>query len=207
MSAHLSAQDEPTLRSPFADSAAASATGGHSATPSLENATDRLDEPATPYGNPFSPPGTPGTRDSYVGGTTPAASRPLLPEDPNRGSEALLGAGAGAAAFDEKAGAGVGGPARRRRLGLWLGIGAAAIVVVVLAVVLPVYFTVIKKHNNSSSGSKSGSGSGGSSGGSGTNPESPTGAITGGDGSTITMDGGTSFTYTNQFGGFCTCSQ
>lgn len=205
MSAHLPAQDEPTLRSPFADSAAASATGGHSATPSLENATDRLDEPATPYGNPFSPPGTPGTRDSYVGGTTPAASRPLLPEDPNRGSEALLGAGAGAAAFDEKAGAGV--PARRRRLGLWLGIGAAAIVVVVLAVVLPVYFTVIKKHNNSSSGSKSGSGSGGSSGGSGTNPESPTGAITGGDGSTITMDGGTSFTYTNQFGGFCECSQ
>lgn len=105
--------------------------------------------------------------------------------------------------MSEKDGLRLGAPPRRNRLYMWLGIGAAAIVVIVLAVVLPVYFTVIKKHN--SSGSARG-GTGGATGSSGdaTNPESPTGAVTGGDGSTITQSDGTTFTYKNPFGGFCT---
>ena len=77
---------------------------------------------------------------------------------------------------------------------------AAVVVVVVLAVVLPVYFTVIKpKNNTSSNGNTNGS----------NNPEptnspnSPRGLTTGGDGSTVTMDNGTQFTYHNPFGGFC----
>ncbi|KAI0060559.1 glycoside hydrolase family 5 protein, partial [Artomyces pyxidatus] len=74
---------------------------------------------------------------------------------------------------------------------LWL---AAAIVlaVVVLAVVLPVYFVVIKPKKSSSGGG----------GGGAANPESPTGATTGGDGSTIQLANGQTFTYTNPFGGY-----
>jgi len=76
---------------------------------------------------------------------------------------------------------------------------AAAIVVIVLAVVLPVYFVVIRKHNtNSSSSSGSGSGSGSSSSGG----SSKSNAKTGGDGSTVTLANGTTFIYNNSFGGY-----
>ncbi|KAI0829201.1 glycoside hydrolase [Trametes gibbosa] len=202
MSVHLPVPDDPATRSPFADSASASVNGGGSGAPSLENATDRLDAPPTPYSNPFSPPGTPG-RDSYIGAATPSASRPLLPDDPlRRESDAPLAAGA-ATGLDEKADPVARAPAKRKRLFLWLGLGAAALVVVVLAVILPVYFTVIKKHSSASSSSRAGSsGSNPGAGGSTPNQESPTGAVTGGDGTTITMTDGTSFTYTNKFGGF-----
>jgi glucan 1,3-beta-glucosidase len=88
-------------------------------------------------------------------------------------------------------------PAKRRRRGLWMLTGAGILVVVVLVVILPVYFTVIRPKQNSESSS---SGSGGSNGG---NPGSPTGAITGGDGSEIKLADGSTFTYKNQFGGFC----
>ncbi|KAL7281935.1 hypothetical protein ACG7TL_003402 [Trametes sanguinea] len=205
MSVHPPGQDPAHFESPFGDSAAPSAIedGSHSGAPSLENPTDRLDAPPTPYSNPFSPPGTPGTRDSYVGAVSPSptASRPMLSEGVSRNpSDAPLAAGAGLGAFSEKGGlAAASGSSRRRRLYIWLGVAAAAIVVVVLAVILPVYFTVIKKH--SGSGAASG-GHGGSSSGAATNPESPTGAVTGGDGSTITMQDGTWFTYKNPFGGF-----
>lgn len=81
----------------------------------------------------------------------------------------------------------------------WL-ITAAAIIVIVLAVILPVYFTVIKPHNDSTSGSSA------SGGGSGSNPSSPTGATTGGNGTEVIDSAtGEKFTYTNAFGGFCEC--
>ncbi|KAI8984881.1 glycoside hydrolase [Trametes punicea] len=203
MSTHPPAQDSAPTDSPFADSAAAppAEAGSHSGAPSLENPSDKLDAPTTPYSNPFSPPGTPGTRDSYVGAVTPspAASRALLSEDPSRRlSELPLAGGAGADGLSEKADRPFGAPARRGRLYMWLGIAAAAIVVVVLAVILPVYFTVIKKHT----GAASSPGRSGSASGAASNPESPTGAVTGGDGSTITLSDGTTFTYQNPFGGY-----
>ncbi|KAI0333479.1 glycoside hydrolase [Cubamyces sp. BRFM 1775] len=193
--------------SPFADSAVANA-GSHSGTPSLENPVDRLDAPATPYTNPFSPPGTPATRDSYLGATSssPVISRPFLSDEPSRrASDLPLVAGGGAMAgadsgVSEKDGLRLGAPPRRNRLYMWLGVGAAAIVVIVLAVILPVYFTVIKKHNSDSA--RGGLGGAAGSSGHATNPESPTGAVTGGDGSTITQSDGTTFTYKNPFGGF-----
>lgn len=80
----------------------------------------------------------------------------------------------------------------------------AALIVVVLVVILPVYFAVIKKDNNSSSSNAdNGSGNDGNGGntGDGTVP-SANGAITGGDGSEVTMEDGSNFTYSNQFGGF-----
>ena len=48
----------------------------------------------------------------------------------------------------------------------------------------------------------SGSGSGDSA---TTNPESPTGATSGGNGSVIQLADGTTFTYENPFGGTCAC--
>ena len=88
----------------------------------------------------------------------------------------------------------------------WLPLVIA--VVIILAVVLPVYFTVIKPKNNTASGvsknpdNSSPSPSPTSSSG---NPKSPNDLTTGGDGSTVTMDNGTQFTYHNSFGGFCAC--
>ena len=84
----------------------------------------------------------------------------------------------------------------------WFAV-VAAVVIVVLAVVLPVYFTVIKPKNNTSS-----NGNGNTNGSNNpqptNSPNSPKGLTTGGDGSTVTMDNGTQFTYHNPFGGFCT---
>jgi len=99
-------------------------------------------------------------------------------------------------------------PLARRPI-FWLA-AAAVIVAVVLAVVLPVYFTVIKPKNNTSLGGGGNNNTQGPSNGTdngGDNHEPPTKppqGITGGDGSTVTMENGTEFTYRNPFGGFCT---
>ncbi|KAH9856792.1 glycoside hydrolase [Lenzites betulinus] len=99
-----------------------------------------------------------------------------------------------------------------KRAWFWL-LAAVALAVVVVAVVVPVYFTVIKpnQHNKVSSGASSGaaangnSGSSNGNGASSTAPSKPvqTAVTTGGDGSTVTMEDGTTFVYKNQFGGFC----
>ena len=94
-------------------------------------------------------------------------------------------------------------PAKKSRKKAIL-IGAAAVAAVIAAVVIAVYFAVIKpkSDNNSTSGntssgdSSSDSDKGSSSGGAKTNL-----VVTGGDGSTVTMDDGTTFTYQNSFGG------
>lgn len=101
-------------------------------------------------------------------------------------------------------------PPRARSRKRWLIIGAlvlAAIIVVV--VVVAVYFAVIKPNNDSGSGNASGGaaqGSGASTTASGTASPTATGkpaalVVTGGDGSKVTMDDGSTFTYTNKFGG------
>ncbi|KAF9555816.1 glycoside hydrolase family 5 protein [Agrocybe pediades] len=77
----------------------------------------------------------------------------------------------------------------------------AAVIVVFLAVFLPILFLKIRKHDNASTrASDPASVAGGSSGI--PNPQSPSGAISGGDGSVIKLDNGTEFTYKNPFGGF-----
>ncbi|KAI0785590.1 glycoside hydrolase superfamily [Abortiporus biennis] len=86
---------------------------------------------------------------------------------------------------------------------LWIILGSlAALIIVVLAVVLPVVLVAVKKHNNGSSASSSSS-NGGGSGATGppSNPESPSGATSGGDGSVIITEDGSKFTYVNKFGG------
>ncbi|KZP01260.1 glycoside hydrolase family 5 protein [Calocera viscosa TUFC12733] len=102
-------------------------------------------------------------------------------------------------------------PPRRGRSRLfWWIIGLALLAIIVLAVVLPVYFTVVKPHQSSSASSGAGSSSGsptgsGGSGSPGTGAQPApafNGAITGGDGSTLTFEDGSTMTYSNAFGGY-----
>ena len=120
------------------------------------------------------------------GSFTPSANAPLVPETEK--------------GFDSEDSSDL--PDRRRSLFrrpvFWL-VAAAAVVAVVLAVILPVYFTVIKPKTNASSGG--GNSNGGN--GNGAGGPKPNGLTTGGDGSVVTMDNGTEFTYHNPFGGFC----
>jgi aryl-phospho-beta-D-glucosidase BglC (GH1 family) len=94
-------------------------------------------------------------------------------------------------------------PKSKRKVLLIAGATVAAVLVIVIAI--GVYFGVVKSHKNASTASdaatgasstNSGSSSSGSSGSS-----KNTLAITGGDGSTVTMEDGTTFTYSNPFGG------
>ncbi|KAK7471944.1 hypothetical protein VKT23_000050 [Stygiomarasmius scandens] len=99
------------------------------------------------------------------------------------------------------------GPGAKRRRIVLGAVGLAVLAVVVLAVVLPVYFTVIKpRQNNFNTSSSGGSGTGdagsGTVGGGSGNPASPSGATSGSDGSQVIMADGTEFTYQNKFGGF-----
>lgn len=135
-------------------------------------------------------------RDSFA----PSGTAPLVPEN-----EKNLEGNVVEAQPDHRK------PLARRPI-FWLA-AAAVIVAVVLAVVLPVYFTVIKPKNNTSLGgsgnNNTGNGNGNGTDSGGDNHEPPTkppqGLITGGDGSTVTMENGTEFTYRNPFGGFCAC--
>lgn len=92
----------------------------------------------------------------------------------------------------------------KRKL-LWI-FGALCGVIVLVAIVVPVvYFTAIKKNGSgSSSSSNSGSGSSNSgSGNSGNGGHHQSNALTwGGDGSTVTKDDGSTFTYNNSLGGY-----
>ena len=195
-------REDVTGYSPFRDSAAPSQDTGVPATPLPEHTNPNLvaetpGTPATPYTNPFSTP----AQNSYAGLPTgsPALSRPFLSDEYDRRESDAPLAGEAAIVSEKPRAA----PARRRRL-LWLGIGAVAVIVIFLAVFLPILFTVIKKHSGSGSGGAHGSGSGSGDSAS-TNPESPTGATSGGNGSVIQLADGTTFTYENPFGGTCAC--
>jgi hypothetical protein len=84
-----------------------------------------------------------------------------------------------------------------------LAIALGALVALILIIILPVYFTVIKKHGNSTNiSSNPGSGTSTSGAPKATGTPVNKGAITGGDGSTVITANG-SFTYQNSFGGYC----
>ncbi|KAH9965457.1 glycoside hydrolase [Russula dissimulans] len=126
-------------------------------------------------------------------GLTPAHSTARLPVAADKDSEAAPWQPAPSS-----------GPFYRRRT--WLAIALGVLVALILVVIIPVYFTVIHKSNNGNQSKISNPGSG-SAAGSSTGPGSPrptktpSNAISGGDGSTITMQGGTQFIYNNSFGG------
>ena len=89
----------------------------------------------------------------------------------------------------------------RRKLILWVII--AGLSIVLLVVLLLVYFLVIKPKNQThSSGSKASSGTSAAASPSSTSKSKSNVAITGGDGSTVTTEDGSTFVYRNSFGGY-----
>ncbi|KZT18589.1 hypothetical protein NEOLEDRAFT_1143223 [Neolentinus lepideus HHB14362 ss-1] len=150
----------------------------------------QLNPPTPPFvGREPSSSGLNTPRDSFV--STPTQKEPLLDHD-GPGSTSSL-----PPEYDPRASASATRPWYKRPL--WWAVGAAAFVAVVLVIVLPIVLTVGK--NN---GSVGGSGTSGGS-GSGSNPQSPSGATTGGNGSEVITEDGSKFTYINPFGGFCEC--
>ncbi|KAK1221925.1 hypothetical protein PQX77_015253 [Marasmius sp. AFHP31] len=128
---------------------------------------------------------TPGAQSQL---SSPNNSSPLLAGAPNKAE--------GGEGYESQALAG--NSKGKKRTTMWVLIGAAIVIIVALAVVLPVYFVVIKPNNDKNSGA---AGSGGVGGGSG-NGHSPTGATSGGDGSEVITEDGETFVYKNSFGGF-----
>lgn len=80
-----------------------------------------------------------------------------------------------------------------------------ALAVIAIGVVVALYFTVIKpkNKNSTSNNTASGASNNGSSNDNGSTSSSPSSlvAVSGGDGSTVTMFDGSTFTYTNSLGG------
>lgn len=119
---------------------------------------------------------------------------------------ALAGVDAGAGAMTAKemtegaGGVGTGdasavGAARRRRQRRWILLGLVVFFVVAAAVAVPVGVIFGRKDSSSGSGGSSGGSSGGGAAG------GKNGATSGGDGSTVTAEDGSTFTYSNPFGG------
>jgi len=140
---------------------------------------------------------TDSSRNSYVQ-PTPFDSGTLLPMTKN---EDFTGEG------EEEPAPPPPSPQRaKRRPLLLILVGLLALIVVALGVMLPVYFIVIKPRNATSSQPTSATNSTTTGGGSTSPsppPPSPTDAITGGDGSTVRANDGTTFTYNNKLGGIC----
>ncbi|KAJ6502951.1 glycoside hydrolase family 5 protein [Mycena vitilis] len=147
----------------------------------------------SPYTQSASQLGTDGGYRDDPGGVARDNSGLLLPS-----GAAPMGA---AGAEYPARGAGGGGASRRKKRLVGLGV-LAGLVLVAVAVVLPVYFLVIKEHNDASAGGGAGAASAGGSGGDGSGGTSVVGAITGGDGSTVVTSTGETFVYRNSFGGY-----
>lgn len=95
-----------------------------------------------------------------------------------------------------------GAPKSRRKKRILIGLAALVLLLIVIAAVL--YFAVFKKKSSDSSSTKSGSASDNTSSSSSNSSSTPQGKVaivTGKDGSSITAEDGSTFTYTNSFGG------
>ena len=146
--------------------------------------------PAGLHIEPSIGPSTP--RDSYAMNSA-ANSAPLLPGIREKG---FTGAGPYTPRKSQ--------PLYKKPL-VWI-LGVVGIALIAAAVIVPVYFTVIKPKNNSVTGGTGGNPNNNN----GSNPtdpptnhKPPSTGISGGDGSTIKADDGTEFTYSNPFGGIC----
>jgi len=91
-------------------------------------------------------------------------------------------------------------PSKSRRNTIILS-ALGGLLLLIIAIILPVYFLAIK-HSSNKAASSDQSGTATAPSPSGTNSPTSQNLITGGDGSTVTMDDGTTFTYHNSFGGY-----
>lgn len=172
----------------------------------LTDGPTSLDRPQPPF---IALEGTETPRDSIVP-STPTDSQTFLPANQQ-----------GEAAYDdgEKAIPLASPPPStkpRRSKFFFALVGLLVLAIVIVAVIIPVYFTVIKPRSNRSSNSASTANKGDGNSDGGATPTS-TGAggkttpisaesITGGDGSTVVTSDGSKFTYQNNFGGICELS-
>lgn len=142
---------------------------------------------------------TPSQRDSFAG---------TYRDDPNEsgfyGEQVPIGSlSQGKYLGDKRA---IYAPPREKSKRKYLLLGVlGALMLIIAAVLVPLYFVVFKKHDGSTSDNNNGTTGGG--GGDGGNSSSPTGTpqgttvVTGGDGSKVTLEDGSTFTYSNAFGG------
>ncbi|CAE6430525.1 unnamed protein product [Rhizoctonia solani] len=84
---------------------------------------------------------------------------------------------------------------RPKRPWFWVLVGLLALTIVLVAVIVPVYYKVINPKNNTAQSSVSATPQP-------TQSEAPQLTITGGDGSQVTTESGSTFVYNNSFGGF-----
>lgn len=149
---------------------------------------------------PFAGPETP--RDSLISPSPRLVddsannSAFLLSENEKQPEESSAGLPGG---NDDKEMTGVGPRSRRRRRRLWIAV-LVALIVIAVAVAVPVGVVIGGKKTSENATGGSGGGGGGSGGGGGGSGKP--GATTGGDGSIVTAEDGTTFTYVNKFGGF-----
>lgn len=164
--------------------------------PSRSDTPDQpvFNEPLLPPAAPFLAPseGSATPRDSYLTNNSATNSAPLLPE----AGEKDLPDVDGLSTRGSK-------PLHKRPL-IW-ALAAAAVALIVVAVIVPVYFVVIKPKNNTVTSGNSNNPDDNGNGNNNPNPthQPPTSKISGGNGSTITTQDGTQFTYINPFGGIC----
>jgi aryl-phospho-beta-D-glucosidase BglC (GH1 family) len=121
------------------------------------------------------------------------------PHDPEYNSSSGQGAGFDSPRYLAEKRSAYAVPRVKSKRGLIIAASIIAAVIVLIAIVVPIYFVVIKPKSSSSSDSNSASPSNPTSTSSGS-PSSNV-VVTGGDGSTITTEDGTTFTYSNPFGG------
>ncbi|TCD63288.1 hypothetical protein EIP91_005700 [Steccherinum ochraceum] len=126
------------------------------------------------------------------------------PSEPGYGSQVNFGKSSESPYLAEKRNAYSGTRKRGRRVMIW---GAVVVGILLLAgIALAVYFGVIKPKNDDKdvSGGVSDNGKGGSSSArpSASGTPSSLAVVTGGDGSKVTTDDGSTFTYSNKFGGY-----
>lgn len=175
----------PQPRQSYADSFDANSTRDHSENPSF--AALPVDPRATGYG---SGPLYQQYRDD------PSHLHPMSPLGRQRDLSSASGI-----MEEKRVMYGNAGKSRRRT---WLTLLGLALFLIIAGAAVGIYFGIIKPHQNNAHNGPSSSGSGNSSSSSsGSNGGSKNlASVTGSDGSKITTEDGTSFTYSNAYGGF-----
>lgn len=93
-------------------------------------------------------------------------------------------------------------PPNKSKRKIIIGAIAVGVIVVAIAIIVALYFTVIKKDGNTSSGIGGSDGNNDDGNNNGNNTTPSTNILkSGGDGSNITLEDGTTMTYSNKFGG------
>lgn len=93
-------------------------------------------------------------------------------------------------------------PKQKSRKKLLIAAAIVGLLLLAAAVIVPVYFTVIKPKNNSADSSSPSDDKDHTGTAKPTATNTPQNVLTGGDGSVVTMEDGTKFTYRNKFGGY-----